>query len=71
MDLLRSSTIQIEDTMEENKSKTTKLERALKQKEWELEDSNNMKNLKIQELENAKDLLEKKMLDIQKEYSKK
>ena len=69
LEMLRSSTVKIEDSMEDHKSKTNQLERALKHKEWELEDTINMKNLRIQELENANRLLEKSSIEQDKTNS--
>uniref|UniRef100_A0A7M5V707 Uncharacterized protein n=1 Tax=Clytia hemisphaerica TaxID=252671 RepID=A0A7M5V707_9CNID len=69
MDMLRSSTIKIEGSMEENKTKTSQLERSLKHKQWELEDCLNMKNLQIQELENTKTQFEKNLFDTEKRLS--
>ena len=69
MDMLRSSTIKIEGSMEENKTKTDRLERSLKHKQWELEDCLNMKNLQIQELGNTKTQFERKFLDTEKRLS--
>jgi hypothetical protein len=71
LEMLRSSTIKIEDSMEDHKSKTNQLERTLKHKEWELEDTLNMKNLKIQELENTNRLLEKSSIGQDKANSEK
>lgn len=69
LEILRLSTQKVEDSMEGNKARTVQLERQLKQKDWELEDSMNMKNLEIKELKDSIKALNKKTKNMEKEFS--
>lgn len=69
LEMLRTSTKKVEDTMESNKVKTVQMERQLKQKDWELEDTMNMKDLEIKELKEKIRLLSMKNKNIEEEFS--
>ena len=51
LEMLRVSSSLNTENLENNKENMVKLERMLKEKDWELQDLCNMKSLKIQELE--------------------
>lgn len=51
LEMVQNSNKEVIENLENNKENATQYSRLLKEKEWELQDMRNMKELKIRELE--------------------
>ena len=71
LDILRTANNETEETLESSKKVSQDLEKVIKDRDYEIEDINNMNSLKVKELEGAIAKLKKAIKEKDEECSRK
>ena len=71
LDILRTANNKTEETLQSNKKVSQDLHKIIKDRDYEIEDMNNMNNLKVKELEGAIAKLKKTIKEKDEDYSRK
>ena len=71
LQIVHVSNTEVSENLECNKENTIQLGRLLKEKEWELQDTNNMNDMKIKELEAQLNNIQKNIKWKTEEYERK